>query len=385
MNRRGTFQQVLAKLLAIRTQRTLLVILLAGLLVAGLLPFNFLPHNQVAWLTGTRGVRFQGYGEVVGGSPFGSSDRSGPNEPRPETTVELWATSWDPSVYVKDIVSIYVTRDQEPFAVEQWGPRLLVGGWFRDREGNRRFQRIGINGVFAKGVPRFVTVTSGPDGTNIFLEGVLQDSSPGLVLEPKNFYGSILLGQTATGRQEWHGDVLGVALYKKELTPEEVAKDYADWQRGDLQELHARTSAAAVYPLDEGRGSIVRNLVNQADSLTIPDRLRAVEPLVLATPSRQDLANASDVTLNIVGFIPFGGLLVIYARSSDVGSNLKAIITAVLAGFLVSLVIELLQVFLPTRDSSMLDLINNTVGSGIGAGIGAAMWPRLKRIRASAI
>jgi VanZ family protein len=38
----------------------------------------------------------------------------------------------------------------------------------------------------------------------------------------------------------------------------------------------------------------------------------------------------------------------------------------VLLGFVFSLAIELLQVYLPTRDSSLLDLICNVVGTLIG-------------------
>ncbi|NTV84832.1 MAG: VanZ family protein [Bacteroidales bacterium] len=40
---------------------------------------------------------------------------------------------------------------------------------------------------------------------------------------------------------------------------------------------------------------------------------------------------------------------------------------AMIAGFAVSLSIELTQVWLPGRDSSLLDLTANTVGSTIGA------------------
>ena len=382
MNHRQKVQRLPARLLDLRTQRILLVALLAGLLVAGLHPFNFYPHNQVSWLTETRGVRFRGYGEVVGGTPLGSGSHSGLKSSAPEITVELWVSSSDPSVYVKDILSIYVSRDQEPFAIEQWGTRLLIGGWFCDRRGNRKFQRIGINRVFANGVRRFVTVTSGPDDTKIFLEGELKDSTPGLVLAPENLEGLLLLGQTALGRQEWHGDILGLAFYGQELTPDKVAENYAAWRRGDLQELRTGTPGSAIYPFDEGHGTIVRDFANSGGTLTIPDRLRAVDPLILATPSRQDLSNVSDVTLNILGFIPLAVLITIYARSVG-ASNRKAVIVAVLLGFLVSLIIELLQVLLPTRDSSLLDLINNVLGTGIGAWIGVVIWPRVRRLRES--
>jgi hypothetical protein len=139
----------------------------------------------------------------------------------------------------------------------------------------------------------------------------------------------------------------------------------------------------AIYPFDEGRGPVIHNRGNVGSSLDIPDRLRALDPILLEIPSRRDFLNVSDVAVNVLGFVPFGGLLVIYLKNSRAWSNPKAVITTILLGFLVSLVIELLQVFLPTRDSSLLDLINNILGSGIGAGLGAAAWPRLQRLRRS--
>ncbi len=51
------------------------------------------------------------------------------------------------------------------------------------------------------------------------------------------------------------------------------------------------------------------------------------------------------------------------------------------AGLVISLSIELLQVYLPSRDSSLLDLIMNALGSVIGAIVGLTVSPHLIRNR----
>jgi VanZ family protein len=48
------------------------------------------------------------------------------------------------------------------------------------------------------------------------------------------------------------------------------------------------------------------------------------------------------------------------------------VVLAVVAGFVVSFAIEYLQAYLPSRDSSMRDLITNTLSTLIGAL--AAVW-----------
>lgn len=92
--------------------------------------------------------------------------------------------------------------------------------------------------------------------------------------------------------------------------------------------------------------------------------------------------NASDVALNIVGFVPLGGLVMVYLKNRR-WADASAVVIAVAAGLVISLMIELLQVFLPSRDSSLLDVLNNTLGSGIGAGLGvtARLW--LQRMESS--
>lgn len=73
-----------------------------------------------------------------------------------------------------------------------------------------------------------------------------------------------------------------------------------------------------------------------------------------------------DVFLNIVLFMPFGFGLGEKLRERN-RSALATFAFSVLAGALLSYVVEVLQIFIPPRDSGWEDVINNSLGCGIGS------------------
>ncbi|HEY0588052.1 MAG TPA: VanZ family protein [Pseudoduganella sp.] len=76
-----------------------------------------------------------------------------------------------------------------------------------------------------------------------------------------------------------------------------------------------------------------------------------------------------DAGINVIGYIPFGMLLVYAMRPKVTG--FWAFLLASIAGMLVSGIMEAVQTYLPTRVSSNLDFYTNSAGSVIGAFIGA--------------
>lgn len=78
-----------------------------------------------------------------------------------------------------------------------------------------------------------------------------------------------------------------------------------------------------------------------------------------------------DVATNIVGYLPFG-MLVVFALHPNV-RGIPAAVIAVFCGMLLSGGMEALQTFLPNRVSSNLDFLTNTGGTFLGAIAGVTL------------
>jgi VanZ family protein len=77
-----------------------------------------------------------------------------------------------------------------------------------------------------------------------------------------------------------------------------------------------------------------------------------------------------DVTMNVLGFIPFAFLLVTVMYEQRFSSRIKRFIWAVAGCTTLSLVIELSQHLIAGRSSSLVDVAMNFIGAVIGSGYG---------------
>src|SRR5579863_6416784 len=75
--------------------------------------------------------------------------------------------------------------------------------------------------------------------------------------------------------------------------------------------------------------------------------------------------SVEDFLLNVLLFVPFGFGVSALVRKRG-GSQWTSLLLALLAGAGVSYVVELLQLYIPARDSGWEDVISNTTGSVAG-------------------
>src|SRR5262249_25039686 len=148
------------------------------------------------------------------------------------------------------------------------------------------------------------------EGTVVYVDGKPRTSLKYKALLPESYSGSLLLGNSPSGGPAWSGDIFGLAFYDRPLAPNEVVAHYQIWLNGETEQLK---SALALYTFDEGHGSLVQNgAIPPAPDLFSPARFERFRPKILDFPYPLKKSDIQDTIVNILGFIPFGFLLMLY-------------------------------------------------------------------------
>jgi len=212
-----------------------------------------------------------------------------------------------------------------------------------------------------------VTITSSEAGTATFADGTSLKRVPNFAISNRDLTGQFVIGNAATTAYSWSGQLKGLAIYDRELSAAEVSQGFVDWTNGGHPDSAKGQAFIARYGFDEGNGNVVRNQVDSATDLLIPERFFVLHPQFLELPwdeFRPGWRYWKNVLVNVFGFIPLGFFFYAYFSQLRKAEHPAAITISL--GFAVSLTIEVLQAFLPTRDSGMTDLITNTFGTAVG-------------------
>jgi hypothetical protein len=224
----------------------------------------------------------------------------------------------------------------------------------------------------------FLTVVSGPQETQIFLNGVLARRAPvqRFHSSPYACSGNFVVGDSLTDNDSWEGELSGLAIYRHELTPEQVMMNFKSWVKSGHPDENVTGKPDALYLFDENQGHSIRNHGSSGVNLSIPERYVIAQQTLLELPwnaFEPTWGYVQDILINIGGFVPFGFTLSAFLLAIGRVSRVTAIV--VLAGFFVSLTIETLQVLLPTRDSDLTDVLTNTLGTWLGVMLHRAWLP----------
>jgi VanZ family protein len=284
-------------------------------------------------------------------------------------TVELWLEPVQvPATDAFHVLTIDDRQFPSGTVLCQWQTELLLR--IRDPASDRGFREVGPSDALAGQTPRFITVGADPSGTAFYLNGSLVNRFPAFMVPGSHLNGRLILGDSATGKHPWTGNILGLAIFNRALDASEVARHYGLWTSHQAEHLAAEPGLAALYLFDEGSGQWAKDRSANRHRLLIPERYHVLRKRVLELPwgpAPIKMSDLDDIVINVLGFVPFGFIVFWYRRLARPGSRVGNVVWAVTAGATISLAIELTQVWLPNRDSSATDLFCNTLGTFLGA------------------
>ena len=347
------------------------VAVLCVILTLGLWPFHS-PKNEVAWLGNRNGLRVGKNGTVISSSAFKVTG----TESGASGSVEVWLQPrhiWDTCTFL----AFCTPGTPRQFLMGQSQAGLELQAAIRDDPHPAKTARLYVKNALRRTGRVFLTITSGIHGTAVYIDGLPAGTAPQFRLSPEVFAGRLVLGDSPGQPDSWSGQLLGVAIYGRELTARQVLRHYQTWTQGERPEISEDDRNVALYLFDERAENVVHDRAGWGVNLYIPEKYMVADQIFLEPFWKEFSMSRSywgSALKNIVGFIPFGFCFCACLSAHKVR---RAALATVILGFLVSLTIEILQAYLPTRDSGTTDLFTNTLGAYIGTLACAAVVPML--------
>lgn len=348
-------------------------IMLGGVLTACLWPFHA-PMNEVSW-SGT-GAVFGAHGMILSQGAFSLNNQRDENG----WTLELWlqpAHAWDS----RTILAIYNPKQARGFSIHQFRSELLVENGVWGEEFRARTPKIYVDHPFRERPPVVLAVASDAQGTSVFINGKLAQKAAGFTVPAAELTGNLVLANSPVTSDCWPGEIRGLALYNEPLAAPAIRKHYEEWMRAGRPD---DGRALAVYEFSQHKGRVIPSLAGSGPDLYAPPRYQVLHQALLKRPWNEYYPGRGywkNVLYNVGGFVPLGFCL--YSFLFLVLRARRSMGLSVAFGATVSLSVEVLQAFLPTRDSGMTDILTNTLGSAIGAVICREMITRSQSMIAS--
>jgi len=329
--------------------------------IAAFWPFSFHPVNHVAWLSNENGLRFNGRGIVL--SPKGFEFPEG--QSLTGISLELWLES-SQDKYSTALLSFSSAENPDQFRLRQACGSLLILQEPFATSRHSAMTSFWVRGAFQAHKRRFIAITSGTQGTAVYLNGIRAENVPTFKITSKDFSGRLIVGASSTAYDTWRGKFFGLAIFGHELAATQVSEHYQAWLTGQPYVLKS-DQPAALYTFADRSGNTVHDEVIPGPDLVIPVSFSIQYKPFLKSPWREFYPNQAyfrDVLVNVAGFIPLGFFFCMLFSSSE--ASRKAMVATITLGALFSLTIEILQGFIPMRDSGTTDILTNTLGTALG-------------------
>ncbi len=330
-------------------------------------PFNFSPENDVAI------VEKKGQAQFNMNVNRNRSDRRGiayttqtvEFENSAGITFHFKLTPLQQPSGLGCILTLFDGSKKSPFVVAQWQNHLALFN-YNMSGAHKQYREVGLRDPLIPGKTMTLTISTTPKETVVFIDGKRIQRYSGFTLldtNNKTTMGQIVIGNNIYGTEPWHGSIEKVTLYNQN-------------DENSLNELLARQPLID-YKFETHTDEIISNRAGSAYNLLIPHHLKPLARSFLAPISVKEFSRRhsnEDIFLNVVGFMPISFCIAMLTRQFH-QSPWKFFISTVSLIFLFSLTIETVQVFLPSRTSSQLDLLTNTF-AGIIVALFFICWKR---------
>lgn len=353
------------------------------LLFLGLYPLSFSPPNLVGWIDPGPGLRFHPNGMVYSEASLALDLESEASGNGTAFTLHILVSpAREPSSDLGIFLCLYDQQEHDLLLVTQWERDLVVHA--RSSAAERGYWELGVPETLRRGETHLITLSSEPLlGTILYVDGVEgQRTRHSIVGTGEHFDAGLLLGCQSDGKGAFDGSILAVGLLARAQDPADVRELSMTLGASGGLALLGTEGLAALYLFDVPEGeAVLDSSPGRPDvALRIPKDFRPLRLNFLKPPGRRHLSQAwflRDCLRNVVAFVPLGFLVFLLSVRGGVTRW-----AALMVGGGLSLFIELLQVFLPMRSSSLTDLVANVAGTGLGA-LTALAWLTLRRRRAA--
>jgi VanZ family protein len=321
--------------------------------MASLWPFNFLQPNQVEW-------------EKAGGLSFSPpSTAFTVVAPSKLCGLKEWTVYTDiaaePPLRSGRILGYGTDEQHLNLSIDQFYDDLVV----RVRtSAMQRPRELAVEKLFSQDSARRLTIAVVRNDSDIVVfvnnERRTRQHIGTIDYDSWDQAAPIILGSHPDGKFGWKGIYHRVAVYGSALTPDELRR---------LGKQFDRRNAVLRYSFDESRGTMVNDRgAGPAASLIWLPTFSPYKPTVLQSlrdywpDFRRPFIR--DMLANIIMYAPLGFL--IGALVTGRHTRLFSFLVPVMSAVLISSVLEICQSYLPSRNSSLMDVTMNGLGAALG-------------------
>lgn len=345
------------------------------LIIAMLFPFDIdLGSNNVKWFDSKNGIHFQGKGLIVS-----QADSIKLYEKLKQGNGLTWEVVVETDDVIQDGPAMIISHATAPnlrnFILAQSEDRLVVRLRTEQDKSNSTLARLAVPRVFKTPAKTHIAITYNFNEQCLFINGK-QRTCDNVIKGKLSKWApasQLVFGNKVSGDRPWRGKIYYAAIYNQALVSEVIAEKFRHVARSvdysDSDPFETSTDPIIRYRFDERGGKLVKDSGAGAIELhlSIPDRLPwAATMFNFKQLWRPNNSFFSFNTLpHLLIFIPFGIFFHQFVKSRF-ESVAITILTVLMIGIIISFAFEMLQHFLPTRKSSIKDVIANLIGISVG-------------------